>query len=424
MSNSVLLSRGAAPEPGGSDRPGQNVFLRQAAAIGETIRHRVIHTVRGAAVWTTEPPHADWNWEGRPGLRYDLYGGICGIALFLAALDHELGRSDHADLVYAAINPFSELSSKQIDDWLARDTIAAGTGAGSVIYALIRIADFLGDDKVRSAAFRIASRLPTEKVVSNRCFDLMGGSAGGIMVFAALYNINPESWIRERALLCGEHLLRNRTTTSSGLRAWETSPGKCQTGYAHGAAGIAHALCRLFELAGDSIFRDAAKEAIAYENSLFCEEEGNWPHLLLPNQNGGFECWNSWCNGAPGIGLGRLGCIPGLGREDLMIDIERSVRAAARSGRLSHFDIPCCGTLGRVELFLESWLRLGEDRYKQLALLLANSAVDRAIRKGRYGFGNGDSNGPVTFHKGLAGIGYQLLRISSAGELPSVLSWE
>jgi lantibiotic modifying enzyme len=194
------------------------------------------------------------------------------------------------------------------------------------------------------------------------------------------------------------------------------------TGFAHGAAGIIYALAQLFELTGDGRFRSAAAEALTYENSLFSEAEGNWPHLLSPRKDGGFDCWNSWCNGAPGIGLGRLGSIVCLGLDCVISDVNRCLVAAAKSGSLGHIDFPCCGTLGRAEFFLEAGRRLGAESLNRQARVLAEAVVGRAARAGKFGLGRGNSQ--MTFHQGLAGVGYQLLRVARPQLVPSVLSWE
>jgi lantibiotic modifying enzyme len=409
----------------GSDQ----AILAQAETIAKTIREasrqagaRLVGN--GAAVWPTQPHHEDWQCGQLQPFRYDLYSGICGIALFLAAWVKVSHRDDYRPLIDAAIHPLCHLTPEQIDDWFAKDSVGAGTGFFSVIYCLLRIAILLDDRELLSVALRIAQRAHDQKIEHYRPVDLMGGLAGCVLVWLALYPVTGEPWMIDRAARCGEHLLARRTVTPSGLRAWETSPGKCQSGYAHGAAGIIHALCRLFELTGEKKYQDAAAEAMAYEDSLYSVAEENWPHLLHPMPDGGYACWNSWCNGAPGVGLSRLRSIPCLGEAACLPDIEHSLRTAAKSGSLGHIDFPCCGTLGRLELFLEAGRTLGSAYSFNLAAQLADSVLRRAARKGHYGLGDTDQCLPLTFHKGLAGIGYQLLRTLHPNVLPSVLTWE
>lgn len=430
MSSSAFLSnsqtgREAAVsprlDPGLSIR---NYLLDEAKAIGVTLRQASFELPDAALAWFTPGQQKGWRRAAIRGCEYDLYSGICGIALFLAALEKVSNGSGYRSFVEASLRPLQALSSAAIDDWLAQSSMGAGTGVFSVVYSLTKIGELLNNDELLATAIRIARRVPAEKMVDGPLVDLMAGSAGCALVWTALYRIAPEPWVLRRAALCAEHLLRTRTMTASGFRAWETSPGISPAGYAHGAAGILSALCRVFELTGDKRFQDAASEARMYENSHYNTAEENWPHLLMPAAGGGYEYWNSWCNGAPGIGLGRLNSRKCLDQAQLKADIERALRAAARSGRCGHIDFPCCGTLGRVELFLEAARALGVEQYHQQAVSLADAVVRRAARKGSYGFGSESSSPPLTFHKGLAGIGYQLIRTACPGLLPSILSWE
>src|SRR4029077_3473690 len=86
---------------------------------------------------------------------------------------------------------------------------------------------------------------------------------------------------------------------------WPCNGKLPRCGFAHGAAGIAYALTRLFERTGETRFRDAAEEGVAFEHLHYDREHGNWPLLDAPD----LRFRTSWCNGAPGIALGRLGML-------------------------------------------------------------------------------------------------------------------
>jgi hypothetical protein len=88
-----------------------------------------------------------------------------------------------------------------------------------------------------------------------------------------------------RAVACGEHLLRKRTESPEGPRAWKTDGDRLLTGFSHGAAGIAYALLRLFEATRDRRFKQTAEEAIQYERAMFVPERGNWPDLSETEDN-------------------------------------------------------------------------------------------------------------------------------------------
>jgi lantibiotic modifying enzyme len=190
-----------------------------------------------------------------------------------------------------------------------------------------------------------------------------------------------------------------------GLRAWPTHGDLALTGFAHGAAGIAYALARLHAVTGDLSYFDAAVAGIEYERSALCEDDAV-----------------KWCHGAPGVALGRVGCL-GLAVDRLEEEIEIGLRAT-ESAYLQDADFLCCGNLGRAEAFLVAGSELGRPEWRRLAVAGAAHVVSRARDNGRYTlFGDMRSVYNPGFFQGMAGIGYQLLR-TGHGELPSVLLWQ
>jgi lantibiotic modifying enzyme len=217
-------------------------------------------------------------------------------------------------------------------------------------------------------------------------------------------------------------LLQAQSVVPNGLRAWKTIRDQYLTGLSHGAAGIGYALAGLYEWTGDSRFHAATLDAQIYETSLFSEKERNWPNLLLPLKDGGYDFWNSWCHGAPGIGLGRLGSMPSCQTDTTAVDIEHALAKAGQM-ELTNLDIACCGNMGRVELLIEASTRLNKPEHLQRAKAIGSAIVERAREQGRYSAGVKDGIVIPTFHQGLAGIGYQLLRMADPATVPSVLTW-
>ena len=148
-----------------------------------------------------------------------------------------------------------------------------------------------------------ASLITQQSIASDRSFDIIAGAAGAILGLLSLYQAKVAPTVLDRAVGCGYHLLVNRTKSDSGFRAWATLQGKLSTGFSHGAAGIAYALLRLYKTMQDPTFLEAAEEAIAYERSVFSPSAGNWQDVREDKPS----FMTSWCHGAPGIGLARLG---------------------------------------------------------------------------------------------------------------------
>ncbi|MEO1369004.1 MAG: lanthionine synthetase LanC family protein, partial [Acidobacteriota bacterium] len=228
----------------------------------------------------------------------------------------------------------------------------------------------------------------------------------------------------EKADLCGQLLLGRRSLDrTSGLRAWVTTQDTPSSGFAHGASGIAHALLRLYGATAAKPYRDAALEAFAFERSLRQADSGRWPGWR--HQPESASRFTSWCQGAPGISLGRLTALPYLpadSESDVVNDLRHALRATAE-GKSPDVDTICCGYFGRIDILLEAGERLGNVSLGRHARRLAELRLERAETEG---FHKAVSPEPTPllggFWQGESGIGYVLLRLADPGSLPCVLA--
>ena len=356
-----------------------------------------------------------------------LYDGCCGVALFLVALSRITGEPRYASLSLRSLHLLrrrlrdTDPGSRRV---VARlHGLGGAVGLGSVIYSLVRIPGFLdgNDPGLLDDAAELAEWLTPDVISDDDRLDVMSGAAGALLGLLALYSAGGQPGVLQTAVDCGEHLLRHRVDTP-GHRAWRTVAGQPLTGFSHGAAGIAYALIRLYDVTGDRSYLEAAVDGIEFERSVFSERHSNWPDLrpAVAADPSGFPV--KWCHGASGIALARLGCrriadIPGVERE-----IDAGLRAT-RESYLQDADFLCCGNLGRAETFLVAGGLTGDPEWQRLAATGAASVVTRASQSGGYRlFAGAGSYNPGFFH-GTAGIGYQLLRLAHP-QLPSVLLWE
>jgi lantibiotic modifying enzyme len=267
--------------------------------------------------------------------------------------------------------------------------------------------------------------MSAELIVADTAPDVVSGVAGAILGLLALYDTTHEQWVLDHAIACGQHLLRSRVQTPTGHRTWRTrGVEKPLAGFSHGAAGIAYALLRLFERVNETAFSAAAIEGIAYERSLFISSVGNWRDLREPSSEQLDEPLHrtSWCHGAPGIALARLGGLMALDTADIRSDIDIGLETTQRFGA-GGFDHLCCGGMGRVDVLIEGAHRLGRPELLRAAQQQAGWAVRRAERAGGYRTQSGVGIGDPGFFSGTGGIGYTLLRLAHPDSLPSVLLW-
>lgn len=128
----------------------------------------------------------------------------------------------------------------------------------------------------------------------------------------------------------------------------------------------------------------------------------------------------TWCHGAAGIGLARLAALKYRDDEQMRQEISIAL-ATTITGGFGHNQSLCHGDLGNLETLLTATQVLAEPYYdselKRLTALVFNG-----IQK--HGWVTGVPMGIETpgLMTGLAGIGYQLLRLAEPMCIPSVLS--
>ncbi|MCC5660823.1 type 2 lantipeptide synthetase LanM family protein [Nostoc sp. XA010] len=403
----------------------QTQLVQEAVEIAKELQQRAIEAADRSVTWIGMGylPNA-----GRMQLQPlgdGLYDGVCGVALFLAALAKITGDAGFQDLTLSALQDLRK-SLQNIDansqrKFTKQIGIGGATGLGSIVYSLVRVSQFLDQPELLDIASLAASLITEESIASDRSFDTISGSAGAILGLLSLYQVSSDSAILDRATALGYHLLVSRTKSDSGFRAWATLEGKLVTGFSHGAAGIAYALVRLYKTTQDPNFLEAAEEAIAYERSVFSPNAGNWQDVRAEKPS----FMTSWCHGAPGIGLGRLGSLEILDTPEIRQEIAVALNTTQQFG-LQNLDHLCCGNFGRMEVLLIGAMKLSNSELLETVQKQAATVLARAKQVGAFYLFpelSADVYNPG-FFQGTAGIGYQVLRLAYPELLPSVLLWE
>jgi lantibiotic modifying enzyme len=106
----------------------------------------------------------------------------------------------------------------------------------------------------------------------------------------------------------------------------------------------------------------------------------------------------------------------------LAADIENAIEGA-KQGRPTALDTLCCGALGGVEFFCEAGAALGRDDLRALAAQRLTAVLRSAAAAGDYRWNSGKGRFNLGLFRGLAGMGYTLLRRVD-GSLPNVIIWE
>jgi lantibiotic modifying enzyme len=363
-----------------------------------------------------------------------LYNGISGIALFLAAYYFATNNQDARDLALrsaARLRLAIQETAADATDAQRGNGTGGLVGVGSLPYAFVQLAAWLKMPELLDPAREVATNITPVQIMAEERLDVMRGCAGTLLALLAFIEevtaMGMDSGTApDLALLCGKRLLEKRVSYNSGPRAWPGIDSLPLSGFAHGAAGIAYALVRLFQYTGYKEFRDAAIEGFAFERTLYIPELQTWfdPRCNLPLSKA------SWCEGAPGVALGILGSMIAIDSHALRHDLEQALHITRMlpEGPVDHL---CCGNFGRVEIMNIAGSVLGRLQLTAHARQLATQLLARAAASGfRFHPSNHQAFLPdkpennSSLFLGLSGVGYTLLRLNYPDLFPSVLLLE
>jgi class II lanthipeptide synthase len=399
-------------------------LLAAARAIGDRLETLALRGKKDMT-WIGLELRNERYWSLVP-LSTDFYDGLPGVILFLAYLGLITREGRYTALAQAAL----ETLRRQIEhDSSLITTIGGFQGWGGVIYMLTHLAVLWDQLVLLAEAEAIVDRLP-DLIERDEQLDIIGGAAGCIGSLISLCQFAPLGGRTiAAAIQCGNHLISCAQPMKHGI-GWiiKGAGAKPLTGFSHGAAGVAWALLELAALTDKERFHVSALNAIAYERSLFSPKVGNWSDLREPETPGEGvsdeqdSFMVAWCHGAPGIGLARLRALPHLNDVATRAEIDIALMTTLAQG-FGHNHSLCHGDLGNLELLLKASEMLHDSQWRAHMHRLAGIILESIYRDGwlcgnRLGV---ESPGLMT---GLAGIGYQLLRLAEPMRVPSVLLLE
>ena len=394
-------------------RPSSKRFLTQAIQLGELLWQRAVPLGDGAVGWIAP------QWQQRAGCYQhgfvgdDFYTGRAGIALFLAALYRATDDRRWRERALAALTPCA--ATPATDD-------------GGRLYVFSQCAQFLQEPQLYQTAEQlIAQLLDTDSARADQrsatAWGVLDGKAGQLLGLLSFYR-QLGTWGKDEKR---SSVLRLAYAYGDALCAHQAAwldPQPRLGGFAHGAAGVAYALAALYSLSGEQRFRQAAEQGWAVQQQLYDADAGNWQDRrgLTP------VYLHNWCNGAAGIGLAAAASVAVL--PALSATVERAAARLIDAPALSALDTICCGRFGQIESLLEMGMIMAQPTWIEHATAQARTALAQAEAAGHFQLY--DDLPPrlfnPTFFRGVAGIGYTLLRLAAvngecAGLLPCVLRW-
>ena len=241
-------------------------------------------------------------------------------------------------------------------------------------------------------------------------FDIMSGAAGALLVALRWHSITNDQDAFEAAASAAHKLKESAEHQNIGV-TWNTLKDSNYShrlgGLSHGVTGIAWALSEWAEVSNDAEAKLLARQAFAYEQTLFDRERGTWVDARHNNH----VC--QWCHGAVGIGLAVDKMRPTLGNTECDKIIHQAQKATWRYGLMNNHCL-CHGNLGNSEIFLT------QGDQERSAKILTSVLADRK-RHGAWRCGLPASTTTPGLMCGIAGIGYSLLRHCYPDQLPNIL---
>lgn len=342
---------------------------------------------------------------------HGIFSGSAGTAMFLAAanpvptnslairaLIHSVQHLADAGDLMPCVRALALLRTAYTAAWLVR----CGQREESVLFLLQEAVAAIDPSVLRE----------------DKHLDVLFGCASGLLASSRASEVFHWPRLLDCASVCSETLVTTQQLDGIDAGGWRTDtfPSRCITGFSHGASGIVYALAAGGDRDDPQVVR-AIEMGLRFELDCFDAQIGTWRRWRDADGHG-----NSWCHGAPGIGLSRAGMIR-AGWDHLVVreDLMRALDAARRE--ILHIDTFCCGAIGVSEMFLTAAEVLpGEGLAEEGREVLMRTVLRRSPECYEIGTSTNAVCHPGLY-QGWPGIAHGLAR-SQNSAVPSFALWD
>ena len=357
-------------------------------------------------------------------LDVDLYAGSAGVGLFLAALAR---ATDEASVRRTAAAALRRALARQPSP----SACGLHTGSIGIAYACVLGGRYLDHEDLHDGGLALARAALTamrDRAPEEEGLDVIDGLAGSILGLLAMAGPDGGDLV-DGAQALARRLVARGQRDDAGWR-WDEAAGSGPplTGLSHGAAGLGLALLEAHAVRPDEELLQAARGAFAWENTLFVDEQQNWPdrrpwvEAAAPG-----SCSTTWCHGAPGIALARLrACELDGGDARWRDDAQRALATtrrelALRRGQPGNDATLCHGTAGLAETLLFAAQVDGDPAARAEAVAVAHElAAEDTAGALVTGVPSGGPNPSLML--GTAGVGWFFLRARDPEGVPALLA--
>jgi type 2 lantibiotic biosynthesis protein LanM len=349
----------------------------------------------------------------------DLYEGLPGIAIFLAACYKTQADELIAQTLEGCLQNILALETQD------ESKLSFFTGIIGQAYAFHHAALTLNRDDWRETAKTLLKKAKNLSPVQ-WSIDVIDGNAGVIPILLHLDQHYPELTLQILASQLGDDLIAKAEASEQGL-SWKTIEGMENghlLGFGHGTAGIAQALLLLHAQTEQDKYLDAGLKALDYENHFYSEANKNWPDLRFSSADGQLSYPCFWCHGASGIGFSRIVAYKLTGKETYLQDLRHAASTVLDNLdflKMGNFSL-CHGLFGNTAFLQLANEVLNDDTITQAIEAITSVAVEQFYDRGRaFPADAPGKNLSPGLMLGSAGIGYHLLEQALPGQFPSIL---
>ena len=253
---------------------------------------------------------------------HTLYAGSAGIALFYLELARATGKDSFLETAHAA---GTELLAALPE--MKRPTCAPMGGWAGYMFVLNELAKATGDDRFIPMARSCAAwqrdlaepvgagigwvqEMPYAKLTGHagvrEIFDMTEGAAGAAVYWLYAHDEGIHEDALRWAQAAGDRLLEVAEEAEGGLR-WQLMPDIPwpfdAPNFAHGTAGVAYCMARLYQCTGEGRYLDAAIAGAGHVQAMAEAVEGGGhlvPHVL--NDGRPHRFYLGLCHGPAGTG--------------------------------------------------------------------------------------------------------------------------
>jgi type 2 lantibiotic biosynthesis protein LanM len=401
----------------------KDIALSIANEIVEEIINNSLQDASGHHHWIGFKNISNFHHLNMSLIDFSFYDGKSGLAFFLGALDHVRQQERYTSLISNIFYPLYLHMIQSNDDelfQLVRDSgIGVGSGIGGIIYSLTWLErwniKFSYCSPIELAQL-LVNLILKYYVKDNMATDIISGRAGCILSLLSLYDLTSEQYELDFAEHLGKQVIKFQDIESGG---WKNDTILPLTGFSHGAAGIIYTLCKLYSYTYDKNFLFSAIKGLDYEDRTFNVKTKNWPDYRLVTESDSYM--KSWCHGAPGIALSRLGSLNiDASLNNKLLEDAKIALETTYNTMLTLNDSLCCGNFGIAEILAVGGRMLTNEEY---SLRAKEIVVERGIssQKSRQFLSQEKLIYNTSFFQGMSGIGYEYLRLAYPNDLPCVL---